>query len=185
MSFCAAPFQFQIYIDILFFPPTNCLTILIFCKCAADSLNESFSKWGLIVFLHPQGHLIINYLTFNEHDFWKLCFVLGFFFCCFFFFSPPSLMFRTVECNLTLYIGVIMEDGFIFGYVILYLIFSLIFVKSVMWEYMALFGHSVCGFLVGREGGEGVWWLFFCPALENSQPFLHDIKCYSHTGLIP
>lgn len=41
-------------------------------------------------------------------------------------------MFRTVECNLILYIGVIMEDGFIFGYLIIYLIFSLGFVKCEM-----------------------------------------------------
>lgn len=48
-----------------------------------------------------------------------------------------------------LYIGVIMEDGFIFGYLFQYLIFSLSFVKCAVWEYKALGSMFLSGFLVG------------------------------------
>lgn len=73
--------------------------------------------------IYPYGHLIVSELISMN-----MTFFFFFKFCCFAFF----LMFRTVECNLILYIGVIMEDGFIFGYLIIYLIFSLGFVKCEM-----------------------------------------------------
>lgn len=126
-----------------------------FCKC--DSLNSSFCKGGLVVFIHPQAHLIVNELLLMTFQTLLFCF-------CIFFFV--SLMFWTAECNLMLYIGVIMEDGFIFGYLILYLIFSLSFVKCAVWEYMALDVWKIqyvskwlfCwGVDNGWVGGGGLW----------------------------
>lgn len=95
----------------------SCLTMATSCKCDKDGLHSSFSTGTLVVIIHRPGHLIVNELLLMNMTLLKLC--------CFVF----PLMFRTVECKLMLYIGVIMEDGFIFGYLILYLIFSLSFVK--------------------------------------------------------
>lgn len=69
----------------------------------ANILNPSLSKGSLEVFIHPEQHLLAGQLLLM--NFLNLALFFWFF----------SLMFLTVECNLMLYIGVIMEDGFIFG----------------------------------------------------------------------
>lgn len=100
-----------------------------FCKC--DSLNSSFCKRGLVVFIHPQAHLIFNELLLMTFQTLLFCFCIFFIFFCLW----CSELQNVIWC---FNIAVIIEDGFIFGYLILYLIFSLSFVKCAMWEYMAL-----------------------------------------------